>query len=247
MEESGSFQGLLGIHEGLIRTPEADATGDALHPGRLCPPQRWMPTFEPLQAYQAVDPAELELGGHESFHDVPDADLDRAILRVIDTEGPVHLQVLADRLLTAAGVSRLGSRIRERIVSHLDALEDSGSLECRDDFAARWQQHLVPRFRDWTEAPEKTRELDHVHDSELMLCLFRAVPNHERADVETVMNDGIYAIGFIRLTENARERLRPPLATLLETAMLSEINGQLMLGREAMLRQPGERQAGPSL
>lgn len=237
VEEPGSFQGLVGIHEGLIRTPEADATGDALYPGRLHPSQRWMPTFEPMQAYQAVDPVELGLGGHESFHDVLDADLDRAILRVIDTEGPVHFQVLADRLLTAAGVSRLGSRIRERIVSHLDALEATGSLERRDDFAARWQQYLVPRFRDWTDAPEKTRELDHVHDSELMLCLFRAVLDQEGADVDTVMNDGIYAIGFIRLTQAARQRRRPPLETLIDMAMLSERDGQLVLGREAMLRQ----------
>ena len=32
-----------------------------------------------------------------------------------------------------------------------------------------------------------------------------------------------------------------------DMAMLSEMDGHLMLGREAMLRQPGERQAGPSL
>ena len=113
-------------------------------------------------------------------------------------------------------------------------------MERRDNFAGRWQQYLVPRFRDWAEAPEKTRDLDHVHDSELMLCLFRPAAEHERAHVDTVMNDGIYAIGFIRLTQAARERLDPPLEALLEMSMLSDTDGQLVLGREAMLRHSRE-------
>ncbi len=222
MQGPGSFRDFVGIHEAVTRNPETDAKGGARPPARLKPPLRWMPTFEPLQPYETVHTSEPALDGHDSFHDIPVADLDHAMLRIVDTEGPVHFRVLGDRLLTAAGVSRLGSRIRERIDFHLNAPAESESLERCDDFAERWQQYLAPRFRNWAEAPEKTRDLDHIHGTELMLCLFRAVAEHERADVDTVMNDGIYAIGCIRLTQAARKRLHPPLETLLDATMLSE-------------------------
>jgi len=41
-------------------------------------------------------------------------------------------------------------------------------------FFGRSAHFLVPRLRDWACAPERTRQLDHVHDAELMLCLFHA-------------------------------------------------------------------------
>ncbi|MDN3519792.1 DUF3320 domain-containing protein [Aquisalimonas lutea] len=216
---------------------------DALHPGWLDPPERWTPTFEPIALYQAVDSAELGLAGTESFHDIADDALDRAVLRVVDGEGPVHFRALADRLLTAADVGRLGSRIRARIESHLEGLEEGGRLERRDDFIGRWQQFLVPPFRDWGEAPEKTRQLDHVHDSELMLCLFRAVLEEEGIDADTAMNNGLYRIGFTRLTDNARERLEAPLQRLIDEAMLTKRGESITLGPEAFVRRSGPRPA----
>ncbi|TQE98736.1 MAG: DUF3320 domain-containing protein [Spiribacter salinus] len=237
--EPGSLQGLLGIHEALIRNPNNAARGDALHPGRLDPPSGWQPSMEPIVGYQAVDPGTLELGGHDSFHDIPDSELTRAVVQVVDREGPVHFRVLADRLLEAADVGRLGSRIRERIESHLDALAEAGTLERDDPLVGRWQHFLVPAYRDWSEAPEKTRDLDHVHDSELMLCLFRAVLEEKGIDTDTAMNNGLYRIGFTRLTDNARERLKTPLEGLLDRGMLMETGGAIALGPEAFLRGSG--------
>ncbi|WP_366636308.1 DUF3320 domain-containing protein [Aquisalimonas sp.] len=55
----------------------------------------------------------------------------------MDVEGPVPFQVLADRLLTAADVGRLGFRIRARIEGQLDQLHDAGDLvRCVDFFWA---------------------------------------------------------------------------------------------------------------
>ncbi|WP_440996041.1 DUF3320 domain-containing protein [Arhodomonas sp. SL1] len=234
--EPTGFDGVVALHEQLIRTPDTEATGEALHPGRLAPPQHWTPSLEPLAPYQAVDPAGLGLAGHGDFHDIPDRDLDLAVLHVAGAEGPVHFRVLADRLLTAAEVGRLGSRIRARIEARLEALEGAGALERRGDFAGRGAQFLTPRFRDWRAAPEKTRDLDYVHDSELMLCLFRAVLEAEGIDAETAMNNGLHRIGFIRLTQNARERLQAPLRALLDEAMLQQDNGRLTLGADAFRR-----------
>ncbi|WP_435106582.1 DUF3320 domain-containing protein [Arhodomonas sp. AD133] len=232
----GGFGGLVGIHQHLIRNPEANATGNALHPGHSQTPERWTPTFY-LVPYHAIDRVELGLGGRASFHDIDANLLNAAIRRVVDVEGPVHFQVLADRLLTAADVGRLGSRIRARIEAHLDSLQDAGELLWQDEFIGRPTQFLVPRLRDWSGAPEKTRDLDHVHNTELMLCLFHAVLEQEGADADTVMNDGLYRIGFVRLTTNARNRLQAPLQALIDEHMVGRRGDRLFLAREAFLRR----------
>jgi len=255
-ERLGGFDGLLRLHQSLVRHPESrPAVADAPDAGarsalRPCSGERpaWVPTFE-LIPYRTVDPAALArilaADGTESFHDLPDAGLDLAIRRIVEVEGPVHYRVLAERLLDAAEVGRLGSRIRERIQERLDTLEQAGELLQQGPFIGRETQFRVPRLRDWSGLPDKLRQLDHVPDTELMLALFHAVLDQEAIPAERAMNDGIDRMGFIRLTQNARTRLEAPLEALLREGMLRVQDGSLHLGWEAFLREPGEQeQAG---
>ncbi len=232
---TGGLKAAADLYLRLIRDGGDQAQGTALHPERPTTPTRWVPTFS-LIPYQAVDPAQLGLLGTESFHDLSDEPLDQAITQVIKVEGPVHFLVLADRLLTAADVGRLGARIRERIEQRLKRLAEQGSLVQQGEFIGLDQQFLMPRWRDWRSAPDKTRQLDHVHDGELMLCLFHAVLRQEGAAVDEAMNTGLHRIGFIRLTENAKERLQSPLEALLRERILIDRRGQLYLGPEALTR-----------
>lgn len=218
-EGLGSFLPAVALHERLMRTPDPSADADALHPGRFDPPRRWTPDLYPQTDYEVVRLADLGLMEFSDFHDIPNDSLDQAIQQIVAVEGPVHFDVLADRLLEAAGVGRLGARIRARIESRLETLTgpapaDGLALERQGDFVARPLQFLKPRYRDWRTAPEKTRQLDHVSDPELMLAVLRVVLDEGIRDRERAMNDGLHAIGFIRLTEKARMRLQKPLEQL---------------------------------
>lgn len=230
----GVFDPLVAIHQRLVREPD-EGMGDALYP-RGPAPTRWRPSFE-LRPYEAVDPESLKLGGKDSFHDLEPEELRAAILRVIDVEGPVHFDVLGDRLLTATDVSRMGARIRARIESEIAALETAGDLAQTPPFLGRREQFSRPPHRDWSSLPDKHRKLEHVADTELMLCLFHAVLEDEGIDEDEAMNRGIYRIGFIRLTQNARDRLQAPLEACWEQGVLRRASGGLYLGLEVFLRR----------
>ena len=230
VNQPGGLAAAVALHEQLLRRPDPGASATRLHPGRRASPSRWTPDLLPLRPYQSVDPAQLELGGHDDFHAIPDTALDGAIERVVDVEGPVHFEVLADRLLDAAGVGRLGSRIRARIEDRLEVLSAGPSLQWQADCLARPARTLKPPYRDWRAAPEKTRQLEYVSDNELMLALFRAVLDGDADERETAMNAGIHAIGFIRLTDNARERLQAPLESLLASGWLVAQGNMLRVG-----------------
>lgn len=250
----GSFDALVQLHRSLICDPDTRPADSALRParGEEVEAWEWVPTFE-LIPYRSVDPAALALAlapeGTTSFHDLPEDRLDAAIRHVVEIEGPIHWRVLAERLLDAAGVGRLGSRIRERIEERVDALEQRGDLIQQGPFIGRESQLRVPRLRDWSALPDEIRDLDHVPDTELMLALFHAVLDADDAEgipAARAMNDGIHRMGFIRLTRNARERLEAPLEALLREGMLRLQRGSLHLGRDAFLRSSRSPTGGRS-
>lgn len=235
-ETAATFDSVMALHQHLVREADARPPESGLRPPLKALPD-WIPGFERVP-YRAVDPEALGLGRNDSFHELADERLDTAIRRVVDVEGPVHFRVMAERLLDAAGVGRLGSRIRERISARLDALERTEALVQRGSFIGTAGQFRMPQLRDWSALPDKLRDLDYVSDNELMVALFQAVFDEEGISAEQAMNDGIYRMGFIRLTNNARERLQAPLEALLEEDMLRQREEGLRLGWNAFLHQP---------
>ena len=233
-ESAGEHTGLVALHQQLVRTPEPNRAGAALYP-RPRAVRSWQPTFDQTP-YRPVDPTALGLEGTDSFHDLPEAAVRTAILHVIDGEGPVHFDMLGDRLLAAADIARMGSLIRARIEAVLDRLARDDEIARIGAFNARREQFLRPCLRDWRPLPDRERQLERVADSELMLCLFHAVLDRDGIDVDTAMNDGLHTIGFIRLTANARERMEAPLQALIERGMLARVDGGIAIGREAFVR-----------
>ena len=230
-EQAGGLTAAVDIYAALRRQPDPAGTASALHPGRFDDSAQWTPDLLPRRPYAAVDLARLDLAGYDDFHAIPTPSLDAAIERIIHVEGPVHFDVLADRLLAAAGAGRLGSRIRARIEERLAAWASGQQGICaQTPWAALPEQSRRPAYRDWRDAPESTRQLDYVSDAELMLAIYRAVLDRECGDRETAMNEGIHAIGFTRLTAGARTRLQAPLQALLDAGMLVESDGVMAVG-----------------
>lgn len=237
MRSYGGFDGVIALYEQLVSAPDQEATGDALYPGWNQPAQAWAPDLGAITPYVAVSPETLALDGFGDFHAIPEDRLKAAIERTVAVEGPVHFEVLADRLLNAADVGRLGRRIRERIQTILDALAQAGRLEQAGPFAGTPAQYRQPRYRDWSEAPEKTRVLDYVSDAELKTVLFRAVLANAPVAPEQAMNDGLAVIGFPRLTEAAQTRLAEPLNALCAAECLETKTDVLHPGRQAFQRR----------
>jgi len=230
-----AFAGLIGIHRHLIRDVDGDRCGPALHPPTRRTPRDWRPCFRRI-AYEAADPAALDLGGRESFHDIEAEKLDAAIGHVLDIEGPVHFRVLAERLLTAADIGRLGKRIRARMREHIDALAARGDIVQNGDFVGRAGQFQASPVRDRSTLSDKFRDLDYVAQSECMQALFHAVLDNEGTDSDEALRAALDLLGFARLTDSARDQLRPPLEALIARNMLREADGRLWLGKEALLR-----------
>jgi hypothetical protein len=231
----GSLDALVRLHQYLIRNPGPGETCHALREGCREQPCEWVTTWS-SEPYRETITTELSLEGYRSFDAIPGDRITEAIIRIVDTEGPVHQAIVTRRLQQAAGFARAGARIQARIQDARVALQAAHRLRLEDEFSGWPEQFSVPCLRDWTSLPNALRQLDHVHDSELMLSLVRTVTEAGRLSREQAMNDALHRMGFIRLTENARNRMQQPLSRTLETGLLREHEGELEAGPEAFRR-----------
>ncbi|WP_026300867.1 DUF3320 domain-containing protein [Thioalkalivibrio sp. ALE23] len=232
---------LVRVHQHLIRNPGPEETCEAWRASCREHGCEWVTTWD-TRPYRETDTPELRLAGHDRFDDIPQEALDRALLKVVDTEGPVHLFVLTRRLLEAAGFARAGSRIQARIHERRAELGAQGAIQLDGEFSGRAEQFAVPCLRDWSDLPDALRQLEHVPDTELTLSLVRTVAEAGTLDLDTAMNDALHRMGFIRLTDNARERLHAPLSHALKRQLLVQGQTHLEPGLRAF-RRP--RTTGP--
>ena len=231
----GSLNALVRLHQYLIRTPGPDETCSALR--ERCREQAcgWVTTWD-SQPYRETLTTEMGLEGYRSFDEIPEEKIVQAMTRIVDTEGPVHLVMLTRRLQQAAGFARAGTRIQARIQDLRLALQANRRLHLEGEFSGWPEQFSVPCLRDWTSLPNALRQLEHVHDTELMLSLIRTVTEAGRLSRERAMNDALHRMGFIRLTENARIRMQQPSSRVLEAGLLREHDGALEAGPNAFRR-----------
>jgi very-short-patch-repair endonuclease len=114
----------------------------------------------------------VRLMGQE-FHEVWSGHLMNWILQVVHVESPVHLQEVARRIATAAGVKRVGRRIRSRIQTAADQAVRDGKIYRMDNFLWRRDHKQVPlRRRD--RLPPAMRKIDLISAQEIGTALIRS-------------------------------------------------------------------------
>lgn len=235
--EHDPLAGVLNIHQRLLRRSKQPWTLGQLHPRTARPDQSLFPDLAPCQPYQSVlSQALAPLRGRQRLDELPGTQLDPLLLAVVRAEGPVHLDVLIARLLAEVVRSRSSARLQHRILTRLNELAAAGVLEQCGHFSALPHQLRTPPYRDWRAQTERLRRLEYVHDRELMQAIWRVVDASPDLSVDQAMNDGLHAIGFIRLTANARERAEGPLQALLQSGLLAPHGDRLIPGPWSFVR-----------
>lgn len=82
--------------------------------------------------YQACLSSGLPQTGDLS--EVSDKQLEEAILRIVACEGPIHAQLLQQRIKSHTGVSRMLGKIKQRISDAAALAESSGKIMVKDEF-----------------------------------------------------------------------------------------------------------------
>jgi very-short-patch-repair endonuclease len=194
-----------------------------------------------IPAYKPVSTKQLGLPVVNDFLGIPDSILCTAIKTVAEIEGPVHINLLTSRLLSATGISRAGQRIQSKMVACIATLQASGSVRFRDDFVSVPNQ--VVALRDWSDLPPAQRKFEMVSNDELQHALLVTVRDGYSLERADCMSAALSLIGFKRLTTAIKARLDNLIDGLIGETRFVENSGRLQLSGEAR----SDLQVGSSL
>lgn len=145
------------------------------------------------------------------------------LTQVIRTEGPVHFEVILERLRDAYGAGRAGAASRDAVLSALQKLARGGSVKAfgpKDD-----QFYELP---DWEVAArravddESRRDPAHIHGTELRAGLLKVSSVIGACQRQELIRETWYQFGF--------ERVGPEMQVRMGHAL------DFLLGHDAMIR-----------
>ncbi|MEU3958749.1 DUF3320 domain-containing protein [Streptomyces buecherae] len=164
--------------------------------------------------------------------------LRKALRQAIETEGPIHEDLLVQRAREAWGVARAGSRIRDNVLGVLQALARSGAVRRDGSFydVAEWAPLKARR----PEAGEKLRTVTQIAPAERRLALHELAAESPGMSEDELIKQACEFFGWRRAGRDIRERLSADIAELQE-------HGALHGGPDhisAVPREAGEGAAG---
>lgn len=166
------------------------------------------PEFEACTTpYRKTDVSKLNIPHVDDFSAIPLSMLVHAVERIVETEYPIFASLVATRLANAAGLTRVGAKIK-RIVEQAIQSAAAKELIKIDSNEVLWPQgRSTVKLRNWNAADTTTRKLENVCDAELTNALLLTVQDAHAISIPDAVSAALGLLGFQRATAQATERM----------------------------------------
>ncbi|MCU7550323.1 DUF3320 domain-containing protein [Chitinophagaceae bacterium LB-8] len=157
-----------------------------------------------LSAYQlAILPASIAT---QEIHRHSVGRLANWVEQVVEIESPVHFDEVARRIVEAAGVTRIGPRIKEHIKLAAKFAIGNGRIVQKDEFL--WLSDMLqPTLRDRSDLPAASRKLKYIAPEELRLAIEKVIQDAVAISPEAAVPFVARMFGMTRITEDMRNEL----------------------------------------
>ncbi len=214
----GLIDNAITQHDELMRTLATQANSIRLEKPKASSPElvaapiirieEEQPEFEACTTpYRKVDVSKLNIPHVDDFSAIPLSTLVYAVERIVETEFPVYASVVATRLANAAGLSRVGAKIK-RIVDQ--AIQNATSKDLIDigiDGVLWLKGRNTVKLRNWNTTDSATRKLENVCDAELTNALLLTVQDAHAINTTDAASAALGLLGFQRTTSQASDRM----------------------------------------
>ncbi len=172
---------------------------------------------------------ELRLGT-VPLHEVDRSQLAELLARVVAVESPVHWNEAARRLMAAAGVQKMGSRIEAAFLEAVRTGLTRSLFAGRGDFLWTIGMRESP-VRSRGALPAASRKLELIAPEEIRGAILKAVEASCGMSPEEAPGAVCRLFGFARVTDEMEKAVRPHVAALLKSSAL-KLTGQNLVIRE---------------
>jgi hypothetical protein len=145
---------------------------------------------------------------------------------VVKGESPVHFDEVAKRIVEAAGITRVGPRIREHIKLAIRFAEGGGRIQQKGEFL--WDVGMmVPVVRERSALPPSSRKLKYIAPEEIEQAVVKVVQDSVAIHPEAAFPLVAKLLGFSRVTEDMRNELLGAIAGSVRKGLVQQ-EGELL-------------------
>jgi hypothetical protein len=138
----------------------------------------------------------------------------RLVCQLVRAEGPIHMDLVVDRLRRSWGLARAGERVRQTVEEAVALCEERGHVHRRGGFLWPTAEAVTAvRVAD-PEAAETCRDISYIAPEELQSALQLLLAQGVALGEEDLLAQTARVLGFGRLGDLIRQRLADNLATL---------------------------------
>ena len=144
--------------------------------------------------------------GWYELHDVPTGYLHEPIIEVVRVEGPVHVSEVARRIADAAGVSRIGARIRANLERAISNAARDNNIVKRGDFL--WPADMnLPVLRDRSAVILQHKKIELIALEEIAEAVTVVVERSYGIDRSDACAEAGRLLGFKSVSKKIRARI----------------------------------------
>ena len=151
----------------------------------------------------------------------------RLFAKLVEEEGPVHIQYAARRLVSAWGLERIGPRIVDAIKEVVRLCQKEGTLRRQGKFLWPPQVTEVPIRVPTQDVPESYRAIEHIPPEEIKGAMLLIIRHAVGISVESLLVETTRIFGFNRTGDNIRKELLKIIKTLQQEGTIIQ-NGDLV-------------------
>jgi very-short-patch-repair endonuclease len=145
-------------------------------------------------------PAEI---ASQEIHQYPVSKLSVWIEEIVKVESPVHFDEVARRMTEAAGIARVGSRIRDSLQQAVKYAEANKWIRVSEEFL--WHREMkTPVLRNRSNLPTAVKKLKYIPPEEMILAIEKVVRESIAIQPEAVVPLVARIFGFARVTEDMK-------------------------------------------
>jgi len=148
---------------------------------------------------------------------------------VVKIEGPIHFDEMARRMVEAAGVSKVGSRIKYTLTEACRIAEQSNIIKMRGDFL--WHPEMeTPVIRDRSLLNGTSRRIQFIAPEEIKKAIQKVVTESIAIVDEAAAGLVAKLFGFTRVTEEMKQLLLVAIKSAEAEGLVKRENGFLKVG-----------------
>lgn len=170
-------------------------------------------------------PISVPLGAME-LHEFPPQRLLPYVAAVVDIESPVHKTEVIRRIVEGAGLGRAGNRIQDAVNNAIRYGVRENKVQVKGDFL--WHPDMdEPEVRDRSLLDNTSKKFEFVSPEELRMAIRKEVENGFTLSTDGAVSSAARALGFQRVTKQAKERFEAELESMIQAGTLVSKNGLL--------------------